>query len=111
MAEKMMKNSLKTWNLLKVLNKDLNLEGLDSIEEVYGEQVNLLDEIIYYHKTGDKKLWTSPKKGQILESSLNLSIDQEKNPKFEDNNKEIFDSHYIRNEVENNHNNMSSSED
>jgi hypothetical protein len=38
------------YNLLKILNKGKALNGLDNIEEVYDTQVDVLDEIEYYHK-------------------------------------------------------------
>jgi hypothetical protein len=46
----MMKNSLQMWNLLKLMNKDRYLPRLNSIDEVYDSQVNIVDEIEYYHK-------------------------------------------------------------
>lgn len=37
------------WNLLKILNKDKTMEGLNSIEDVFDSQVNAMEEILYYH--------------------------------------------------------------
>jgi hypothetical protein len=46
----MLKNSMQIYNLLKILNKGKSLEGLKSIDEVYDTQVDVLDEIIYFHQ-------------------------------------------------------------
>ena len=45
---------MQMWNLTRVLNKGKCLDGLMNINEVYDSQVNLLDEIIYYHKFSNK---------------------------------------------------------
>ena len=42
------------WNLLKILNKDKCLDGLNSIDEVYDSQVNIIEEILYYHNYKEK---------------------------------------------------------
>ncbi len=38
------------YNLLKILNKGKFLEGLNSIDEVYDGQVNVFDEIVFFHQ-------------------------------------------------------------
>ena len=38
------------WNLIRILKNDQCLEGLNSINEVYDSQVNLLEEVLQYHK-------------------------------------------------------------
>ena len=43
------------WNLVRILNHDKHLEGLNSINEVYDSQVNLLEEVIHYHNMKDNK--------------------------------------------------------
>jgi hypothetical protein len=45
----MLRKSLQMWNLLKILNKDKYLDNLNNIDEVYDSQVNVIEEILYYH--------------------------------------------------------------
>ena len=54
LCDSFFKNSMQMWNLTRVLNKGKCLDGLMNINEVYDSQVNLLDEIIYYHKFSNK---------------------------------------------------------
>lgn len=63
-SDKLSKNSLQMWNLLRVLNKDITLDGLQSIEEVYDSHVNIIEEITYYHNL----------KGKIGKKDLNMSL-------------------------------------
>jgi hypothetical protein len=49
-SESMLKNSIQMYNLLKILNKGKTLNGLKKIDEVYDTQVDVLDEIEFYHK-------------------------------------------------------------
>lgn len=53
-SDRMLKNSIQMWNLLKILNKDKCLDGLNGIDEVYDSQVNIIEEIIYYHNYKEK---------------------------------------------------------
>ncbi len=43
------------YNLLKVLNKNEPLENLQSIDEVYDNQADMCEEIIFYNKLKIKK--------------------------------------------------------
>ena len=45
-----LRNSKQICNLSALLQKDKYLEGLNSINEVYDSQVNLMEEITLYHK-------------------------------------------------------------
>lgn len=49
-SEKLLSNSFQMYNLLKILNKGKFLEGLNSIDEVYDGQVNVFDEIVFFHQ-------------------------------------------------------------
>ena len=64
MCDGVLKNSIQMCNLLKVLNKDKYLENLESIDEVYDCHVNMVEEIIHYHKIKD---------------SINKSVDESEN--------------------------------
>jgi hypothetical protein len=64
-----MKNTMQTWNLLKILNKDKYLSGLRTIEEMYDSQVNVIEEILYYHNYKDKLV------NNVLNSSQVISVD------------------------------------
>lgn len=66
---------MQMWNLTRVLNKGKFLENLKDINEVYGSQVTLLDEIIYYHKFNYKN-------GECL--SLNTALNGESNAEIND---------------------------
>jgi hypothetical protein len=53
-SEKILKRSIQTLNLLKVLNKNQSLENLQSIDEVYEGQADMVDEVLYYHQYKDR---------------------------------------------------------
>jgi hypothetical protein len=61
-----MKNSVQMWNLLKILNKDRYLSGLNNINEVYDQTANIIEEIIYYH---DNKGNFTPEEKKLLEEN------------------------------------------
>ena len=93
-SEKFKKNSLQIYNLLKVLNKNKPLENLNNINEVYENQADMIEEIIYYNKF---KVNRSIKKDEtVIKSSVNVSdINIEENDDIEDEN---FDAtQYINN--------------
>lgn len=53
------------YNLLKVLNKNEALENLNSIDEVYSNQVDMIDEIVYYNRIKLKNKNNMPNKIKI----------------------------------------------
>jgi len=54
-CESFFKNSMQIWNLVRILNKENYLEGLNTIDEVYDSQVKIYDEILYFHKSKNNK--------------------------------------------------------
>jgi hypothetical protein len=60
------------WNLLKILNKDKCMEGLNSIDDVYDSQVNAMEEILYYHMYRER---FNNKESQHSQLQLGHSID------------------------------------
>jgi hypothetical protein len=65
------------YNLLKILNKGRCLKGLNSIDEVYDHQVNVIDEIVFYHENKDtlNKSELDETHSILNESSLVKNID------------------------------------
>jgi len=70
-----MKNNVQMWNLLKILNKDRFLSGLNNINEVYDQTANIIEEILYYHNykgnftPEEKKLFEENKENYYSSSS------------------------------------------
>lgn len=71
-------------NLLKIMNKDKYLEGLNNIEEVYDSQVNIIEEVVYYHKYREK-LEKIADEEEIVEKASIKS--EEESEESEDNSK------------------------
>jgi hypothetical protein len=75
-SEKMTKTSLQMWNLLKVLNKGMNLKNLKSINDVYDYQANIVEEITYFHDLrGDNDIDIKSKSYSSELESANLSVE------------------------------------
>ena len=55
-SEHFKKNSLQIYNLLKVLNANIPLENLTSINDVYDNQADLIEEIVCHHKIKMRKV-------------------------------------------------------
>jgi hypothetical protein len=92
----MLKNSLQMWNLLKILNKDKSLEGLKSIDDVYDSQVNVIEEILYYHnfknkidKNDDMLNQTESSRGSLNSSNIN-DMNDDVSPNIVNNNNAIY---------------------
>jgi hypothetical protein len=76
----MLKNSIQMWNLVKILNKDKCMEGLNSINDVYDSQVNAIEEILYYHMYRDRFNDKDAQHSQLqLAASINSSRNSEVN--------------------------------
>lgn len=72
----MFTNSIQIWNLLKVLNKDKALHGLNSIKEVCENAVNIDEEVYLYHLNKDNyqntpALLEKSEKSEKSEMSIN----------------------------------------
>ena len=78
-SDKLKKNSIQIFNLLKVLNKNKPLENLNDVNDVYDNPVDMIEEIIYFNKfKGNKNLIKD-------ETELNSSeLDFAENDQIED---------------------------
>ena len=73
-TQKMLKNCIQIWNLMKVLNKPIYLKNLFSIDEIYDLNATFIEEIEYFHN--NKKKYDFEKEEDIKENegiSSNLS--------------------------------------
>jgi hypothetical protein len=89
-SENLKKNTIQVYNLLKVLNKNKPLENLNSINEVYDNQADMIEEIIYYNKFKGNKNF---KKDESIINSTDFEFEENN-----DNDDEDFDaSQYVNN--------------
>lgn len=79
-SDKFKKNSLQIYNLLKVLNKNKPLENLKDINEVYDNQADMIEEIIYYNKFKGNK----GKKDETIINSSELEFEENGEDEEED---------------------------
>jgi len=49
LSKNMLRNCIQMWNLLKVMNKQIYLKNLNSIDEIYDLNATFTEEIEYYH--------------------------------------------------------------
>ena len=49
LSKKMLRNCIQMWNLLKVMNKQIYLKKVNSIDEIYDLNATFTEEIEYYH--------------------------------------------------------------
>ena len=92
-SDKFKKNSLQIYNLLKVLYKNKPLENLKDINEVYDNQADMIEEIIYYNNFRGNK---SSKKDETVVDQSDLQF--EENEEVED---EDFDATVYVNKMKN----------
>ena len=97
----MRKSAFQIYNLLKVLNKNIPLKGLNSISEVYENQADMIDEIVYFHKIKNRKNKKKDINQFFIDKDENYNIKEE-----EEEDEELFDHEQYRNQLKKSHFNL-----